>query len=262
MNHRYDGHDRNVSSFRANWMGGILFHALLLFFLLAGTLVAPAVGPLTAQEPEGVPPEGRGFFMLGLHSVAADDLNDQLLGAGYPAFSTSLFTIGGGGMGMLGAFLLGGEGHALIGADKSTADGALRTRLHGGYGMLNVGYDLFPDEARSLYPLLGVGAGSMAVRIDERTMPLFEDVLDEPRRGVEISRVSLLLMVGLGGDRMLEFPGAEDAPGGLAVGLRVGYVVALGQGSWSTGVGDVAGGPDLSPSGPYVRLQIGGRSRP
>lgn len=229
-----------------------------LFLILAS---APTV--LLAQQPDApAPEEGRGFFMMGLHGINVDELNDQLIGAGYPTFSSTMFTLGGGGFGIRGSFLIGGEGHGLLGSDETTADGVFRTRLAGGYGMLNLGYDLFPGEPGSIYPLVGIGAGAMSLRIIEREALQFEDLLENPLRGVEASRVSFLLMFGLGGDYLFVPPGTPEDAGGLAVGVRVGYVAALGQTSWNTEVGDVAGGPKLSPSGAFVRFQIGGGSRP
>lgn len=38
--------------------------------------------------------------------------------------------------------------------------------------------------------------------------------------------------------------------------------VLLGRRSWSSDVGSVAGGPDLSPTGPFIRFQVGAGARP
>lgn len=238
-----------------------------LTLCLVGFLLPPPP-PLAAQAPTPVEgtaaeaPEGRAFLMLGVQRFDVDDLNDQLRATGYPAFSTSVLTVGAGGMGVHGGFLLGGEGHGLLGPEESTADGAFRTRIGGGYGMLTLGRDLFPDHPGSLYPLIGLGAGAMTLRIDERGAPTFDELLEDPRRSVEISRVSFLLMGAVGGDYLLGVGSAGPDGAGVAVGLRIGYVAALGQRSWSSEVGRVAGGPDLSPSGPFLRFQVGGGTPP
>jgi hypothetical protein len=240
--------------------------ALVLF--IAGLIGLWGAAPGTAQErPDrndaaAEAQEGRGFVMLGIQRFDVGGLNDQLRATGFPAFSSSVITLGGGGLGVHGGFLFGVEGHGLLAPEETTADGTFRTRLSGGYGMFNLGRDLFPDGPGSLYPLVGLGAGSMTLRINERGAPTFEGLLEDPRRGVEMSRVSFLLRAALGGDYLLGVGSAGPDGAGVAIGIRVGYMAALGQRSWSSDVGRVAGGPDLSPSGAFLRLQVGGGVAP
>jgi len=239
----------------------------LVLAVLAGLAAPWGATPGVAQETSDrggageAGQEGRGFLMLGFQRMDVDGLNDRLRATGYPSFSSSVITVGGGGMGVHGGFLLGGEGHGILGPEESTADGSLRTRLGGGYGMLTVGRDLFPGRPGSLYPQVGVGAGAMTLRIDERSTPTFEDLLADPRRSVEISRVSFLAMVALGADYLVGEGTAGPDGAGVAVGVRAGYVAALAQRPWSSEVGSVAGGPDLSPSGFFLRVQLGGGAR-
>ncbi|TVP44416.1 MAG: hypothetical protein EA350_11580 [Gemmatimonadales bacterium] len=238
--------------------------ALLIAYLAVPWGAAPAIAQESADRngSAAAPQQERGFVMLGVQRVDVGGLNDRLAATGYPAFPSSVITVGGGGMGVHGGFLIGGEGHGLLGPEESTADGAFRTRLGGGYGMFTVGRDLFPGRPGSLYPQVGVGGGAMTLRIDERSTPTFEDLLENPRRSVEISRVSFLLMGALGGDYLLGVGSAGPDGAGVAVGVRVGYMAALGQRSWSSEVGSVAGGPDLSPTGPFIRFQVGAGARP
>jgi hypothetical protein len=223
----------------------------------------PGVAQTLPDGEEGTrAQEGRGFFMVGVQGFDGDALNDRLRATGYPTFSTSVITVGAGGMGVHGRFLLGGEGHGLLGPEETTADGEFRTRIGGGYGLLTLGRDFFPGRPGSLYPQIGVGAGAMTLRIDERGAPTFDDLLQDPRRGVEVSRVSFLLVGALGGDVLLGVGSAGPDGAGVAVGVRVGYLAAFGQRNWSSEAGQVAGGPDLSPAGPFIRFQVGGGARP
>jgi hypothetical protein len=240
-------------------------HALLALAVGVGAGLGFGIPATAAAQAPGAsdPVEsGRGFFMVGTQRLYVDDLNRSMDAAGYPGFSSSALTLGGGGLGSQGAFLIGGEGHGVLGSDRTTASGDLQTRIGGGYGLFTVGYDLLPDDALSVYPLIGIGAGALSVKIHERGAPLFDDLLENPRRGVEMSRVSFLLMLAVGGDFLVEVPHDGPERGGFAVGLRVGYMASLGQRSWSSDVGNVAGGPDLSPAGPFVRIQIGGGTLP
>ncbi len=237
---------------------------LLASLCLLGLLVPLLAHGQTDPQDEASEsvPEGRGFFMVGAQALGASDLNDELRAAGLPAFSTSALSLGGGGMGLVGPFIAGAEGHAVLGSEKTTQDGVFQSHVRGGFGLLTLGYDLRPDDPLSIYPLLGLGAGSLSIRILERGAPRFEDLLDDPRRGVEMARMSFLFMIALGGDYLFEIPTPGPEEGGVAIGLRAGFIASLGQRSWSSDIGPVAGGPDLSPSGAFIRLQVGGGGRP
>jgi hypothetical protein len=242
---------------------GSLAGTLAFLAMFASGALFPSSGQAQTTNSGAVEeaPEGRGFFMVGLQRLDVGSLNEGLAGAGFPRFSDSALTLGGGGMGVVGPLLLGGEGHGVLGSEESSADGAFQTRLGGGYGMLTVGYDLLPDQPGSLYPMMGFGAGAMSVRIDERGAPSFDDLLMEPRRGVEVSRVSFLMMVALGGDYLFGVGSMGPELAGIALGMRLGYMTSVAQRSWSTEVGSVAGGPDLAPEGPFIRFQVGGGRR-
>jgi len=84
----------------------------------------------------------------------------------------------------------------------------------------------------------------------------FDDVLANPNRGATLVQASLLLQIGVG----IEVRGGRAvARGGSFVGLRAGFVVAPVSGDWVFDEGDdLRGGPSASPSGPYLRIVVGG----
>lgn len=242
--------------------------ALLLGLLFLTT------APLTAQR---VRPEGRGAFQVGFQGTDLGDLNADLTGAGFPSFDDGLITLGGFGLGSAGRFLIGGEGHALLPTEETTADGTFRTRFGGGYGMFNLGYLAYSDDHVDIYPILGVGGGGTTLEIIERSSPTFDDVLDDPARGSRLTTGGFMMSVSVGAD--YRFGPAErerrrwrdrgrdrnddddedDDHGGLFVGLRAGWLWTPGDARWELDeLNEVAGGPNVGPTGLFIRLSVGG----
>jgi len=68
-----------------------------------------------------------------------------------------------------------------------------------------------------------------------------------------------LLNVAVGMDYLISFGQDRDGGrGGFLLGIRAGYMISPFQGDWSMGELEVAGGPDLGLTGPYVRVMFGG----
>ena len=117
--------------------------------------------------------------------------------------------------------MLGGEG---AGFSQDVSSDTLKATLAGGYGFFDVGYLAYSRENFRLFPFFGVGGGALALRIAERgPMPTFSEVLDNPKREVEISAGGMLFQVGLGLDYMLTLKEKEGgvhiwAQGGIHTG--------------------------------------------
>jgi hypothetical protein len=228
------------------------------------TSLALMATPLTAQTG------GRGFFMVGGQELDVAALNETLAANGYPTFHDRMISFGVGGLRSWGRVLLGGEGHALIGGEETTADGSHLSRMGGGYGAVHLGLDLRPSPRVSLYPLLGLGAGGLSLQIMERGTPTFDEVMASPGRTVNMVRGSLLVTAGVGLDyvvapgrpqprpRAARGPRPAQTRGGLAVGVRAGYAEAVMEDRWRTDYGDIAGGPGGAPAGWHLRVAIGG----
>jgi opacity protein-like surface antigen len=227
---------------------------LVLTLLALGTLPAHAQRrrPVVERSDHG----GRGFFMIGAQQLDLDELNERLGDAGHPDFDDVALTLGGGGFFRRGRLILGGEGHGVIGSSETTADGDLRTGLAGGYGLLNLGFAVVEHSGLLVYPLVGVGGGGMSLSIDERSTPSFDDILDDPRRGVRLNQAQFLLSAGVGVDQL--FGGGR---GGIAVGLRAGWTFAPLDSEWSFSRNDVADGPEGGFDGGFIRLSVGGGRR-
>ena len=202
-------------------------------------------------------PSGRGFFMIGVQQMDLAELNDRFDAADYPESDDLFLTLGGGGFMLRDRLVIGGEGHGVIGSSETTGDGAFRTRVGGGFGMIDIGYAVMERRGLLVYPMLGVGMGGMMVSINERSSPDFDDVLDQPRRGVNLVQGQFLLSAGLGIDHVF----ASRGRGGFAVGIRAGWTFTPIEHEWSFGSSDVADGPKAGFTGPYVRVNVGGGRR-
>ncbi len=62
---------------------------------------------------------GAGYFMPGIQILSIGDLNSKLESKQYPKLSTSFTSFGGGGHAIIYNFVVGGEGHGLVGKDAS-----------------------------------------------------------------------------------------------------------------------------------------------
>lgn len=228
---------------------------ILIGLLLAGTAVPGGAQSEGKKEGDAsVVETGAGFFAVGGHEAALDNVNTRLRAAGYPAVSTTLVAVGGGGYGVVAdRFLVGGEGYGLVGPSR-TAGGRTIT-AGGGYGVFTFGYQFRPTPRWRLHPLLGVGGGGVQLKIGSAGAADFDDVLRDPDRSATVTRGSLLVSLGAGAE--YRFLGAPNN-GGLQVGLRAGYVWAPSGAEWELDGESLAGGPDATLSGPYVRIHVGG----
>lgn len=140
--------------------------------IVAAVLLYPSFSQ--AQEADaGTLREGRGYVTVGLGVLDLGSLNDRMGLNGYPAFPDRMLAIGGGGHAIRDRWLLGGEGRALIGRtkDATRANQNDELSLTGGAGFFNLGYLIVKRRELHVYPLLGLGAGGIQMKITERASP-------------------------------------------------------------------------------------------
>lgn len=198
---------------------------------------------------------GEGYFMVGMQKIDVKNLNSLLRVYDYPVLDESYTSIGGGGYGLVNNFVIGGEGHGLIGSEVSNQN--YKVNLTAGYGMFNIGYLLHNDSGLKIFPLVGFGGGGIELRINEKASLDFTDVLSNPKRGSSLSLGGLMLNVGLNGNYVINF-NEEKSFGGILIGLSAGYTYFLKLGNWTLFESDISGGPDIGISGFYLRFNIGG----
>lgn len=133
----------------------------------------------------------RDFIMIGYQALDLDALNARLVGPGLPQSSNNFLTIGVADFRATGPFLVGVEGHYVVGSDEQS--GALETRIGGGQLQLTVGYDAYSTESLSIYPAVGLGGGSFDYEFWERGDLAFDDVLTTPVRLARMNALGVLL---------------------------------------------------------------------
>lgn len=108
-----------------------------------------------------------------------------------------------------------------------------------------------------VYPLIGVGAGGMQYAITPTTSTSFGSILANPGRSARLSSGSMLFALRGGMTYMLS---NRKTPGrGMALGVRVGYVINPFDPSWRESENtSVNGGPKLTSAGPELSISLGG----
>ncbi len=227
-------------------------NSLILRWIFMIILIC-SVSASLAQPKES---EGRGFFMLGWRSVDMDKLNASMQSQEYAELSNSFLSIGGCGYSIMKNWILGGEGHAIEGDEVTTR--GYKVSVAGGYGLLNVGYLIHKKNNLNIYPMLGVGGGAVTLNIVENSTPSFDEMLQDPKRGTQISSAGFMFSVGIGADYLIMKKKNDHEEGGLALGFRAGYSMAPFVGDWIFRDEAISGGPELGITGPYVMFMIGG----
>jgi hypothetical protein len=232
---------------------------VLMVGVAIGAQSVAAQGPIVVERP----PTVKGFFMVGWHGLDLGDLNDRMSVNGFPSSSENVLSLGGGGWVIKNRFLIGGEGHALLGSEETTTDGAFETRLNGGYGQLDLGYRAYSTERLDVYPIIGLGGGTISVDLIERGTPTFDEILADPLTSTKLTADGFLLDLSVAMDVRLTMSDEEDGgQNGLAVGLRAGYTYSPNDWDWKVNNDtDAPGGPEIGVRGAYLRLMFGGWGR-
>ena len=226
--------------------------AMVVNLLFAGISQGQEIASSTKENG------GMGYSMFGKATIGITDLNAKLESKGYSRISDSFFSVGGGGHSISkNKFIMGGEGHILLG--ETATSGNYKNSINITYVFFDMGYVAYSIKDLRIYPLLGVGMGSMNLKIAEKATALsIDDVLENPNREVELSTGGFLLNLAIGIDYLLNFVKDETGRGGMLLGIRVGYTLSPSKGSWTTSDIEISGAPDIGITGPYIRFMIGG----
>ncbi len=225
----------------------------IVIFLLVTILAAWAL----ASDKEG---EGRGFFIVGQHKIDVGDLSTALTNHGYGQVDNNFLSMGGCGLAIIkDRLVIGGEGHGLFG-DEHSSNG-YNVSFMGAYGMFNIGIVAWKKGPFQLYPLFGLGGGGFNLKIVEQQGAPFEEMLRQPKRGMELDTGGLIMGAALGADYLVNLSNNPDEIGGIALGIRVGYNYSTIIGKWTFEDKEISGGPEIGITGPYLQFMIGGGGR-
>jgi hypothetical protein len=226
--------------------------------LLALSLNAGMAQPAEAQAALLGP--GSAYISGGTSRVATGQLNDRLAAGGYPGLGRTAYTLGVGGYRTLSSgVMLGFEGHGFaVGQEEHDGNDV---GVSGGFATLAIGYAVELSPHTRVYPRIGIGAGGLALEIeDEDDAVDFDEVLANPTpvpldRDPLLSRDGMVIDVG-GGAELL-----SGRRSGLLLGVRFGYLLAPWNSDWDSYERDVIDAPEASIAGPYIRLTVGGAWR-
>ena len=138
---------------------------------------------------------------------------------------------------------------------RNADDDSVQARLSAATGHIRAGFDFVKSDNVALFPYAGYDGGMVMLNIIH-TPQSFDDVTaGESPRETKIRQRTTGVDAGLGFDYVFH----PDRKRSLSLGVRAGYIWDFSEkADWSTGrMVDVAGGPDISYTGPYASLVVG-----
>lgn len=189
---------------------------------------------------------GVGYFDVGVNFLNFEKLNKVLSEKNRAEFKNVLFATGGGGFAILRNFMIGGEGFGFIAQKQDKGD--YRSVLLGGAGFFKVGYIVYQTKNLLIYPMIGLGGGSLDLKTFERKISDFEGGISNP--SVFNANFSAFIVDISGGVAFIPRP--------WMLGFRVGYLFSPIVSDWKEG-GEIElrGSPKQEINGFYVKILIG-----
>ena len=231
----------------------------VMVLVVIAAVISFAASSLGQEEAPAVKERGgMGYSVFGFSTIDISNLNTKLESKGYTALPESYFCVGGGGHSIINKrWIIGGEAYSLLGDESTGADFKASTYIFQGFA--NFGYIIFSKKGLSVYPLLGLGGGSMKLTLSEKGASYsFDDVLTDPKRGATLTAGGFLINLALGLDYYLKLGENEEGHGGFLLGLRAGYTLAPSKGGWGMNDVELSGSPEIAMTGPFVRIILGG----
>lgn len=201
---------------------------------------------------------GKVYYQPGFSFLNTGPLNQTLEGNGFGAYSPFFIAQGGGAHLVLDKILIGASGFGLNGFTATSTQGN-SLQISGGYGLFNLGYLIWSEGGFSLYPMLGIGSGSVKINSNQPLNTLLGLSTSNQVSTLESSQV--VLDFGLGADYLVDFNADPEHQSGVLVGLRLGYTLIPSPAQWVAN-GQAVGGrlPELNTQGFYLGLTLGAGS--
>ena len=217
------------------------------FFLPAAPLFADEIDSYTF-----------GGFTVGTQWLDISDLNTGLSANGFETFKDPVSSWGFESYYVLnGRFVFGGELQYF--RDK-TSNTTYDQKLNGYWGFLNFGYKVIGKSTNGfhVYPLVGLGASRMGLRLTESVDLDFTDVLADPTRESSLRKWDFLGQTALGVDYAFGSKWSSDGGGGgFLLGVRAGYQFSFTDSKWKMHEMDIHGDPKAGMSGFFIRVVVG-----
>ncbi|TBR21329.1 MAG: hypothetical protein EPO63_08775 [Candidatus Nitrosotenuis sp.] len=196
------------------------------------------------------------YLMLGNNSLNLDSLNSRLSANGYSTIEKNFVMFGVGGHAVMDDWICGGEFHWMN--QQKTSSGAYDLYVNGGYFLINGGYVVRRSDSYMIYPMAGIGLGTLSLNIQSTAAPTFDEALANPKSGTQLTHTSVVFNVAVAADGLspvIHAGGSLHMP--FTFGFRAGYLFSTPVGGWQSMEGNANGGPDLSFSGPYLQVIVG-----
>ena len=205
------------------------------------------------------------FFLATGGSVAyTGDLNARLDTSNYFAVSNDAISYGGGVRMGWGRMILGGEFAVTTFGEEGDPVSGRNSLLRSRFALGQIGYAWWAGRHLNIYPMLGVGAGTMVLTLSDRNGggsppagvdPRFTDIALHPNFSSKLDATYLLFEPAIGADWLVLRSLGDRF--GLTFGARIGRKIAPNRAAWKFEGRKVIGGPDVGPDGAWLRLTAG-----
>jgi opacity protein-like surface antigen len=126
--------------------------------------------------------------------------------------------------------------------------------------LLQFGYAVVNTKKFKLYPIIGVGAGRVALQVQSQNAVSITQLNSQYYTGTEsnIFKYNASFDAGIGADFFLKAPkSTEEKEYGAILGVRIGYTQGIGIGNWGYDAGTLTDNPSYNPSTIYIKANIG-----
>lgn len=201
--------------------------------------------------------QGYTYGLAGYHQINISNLNSKLSQYNYSEFPNDFYSLGLGHHKIYKHFVLETEGHYLRGRKVSNENYNQYLMANWIYLDINIGYILIKKNNINIFPYTGVGIANIDFSIYEKPSNNFDSLLNNPGKGLHISKTELLINFGIGFDYFINLSNNANKNYGLIFGLRSGYLYSPYSLNWEFIGLKIEDGPYSSLSGPFIKLLIG-----
>ncbi len=203
---------------------------------------------------------GLAFVSLGTHNINLEEFDTALASSSlpYPPLETSMYTFGAGGVIIIKDWIISAEGSGLLANSKTFGD--YNSKLSGGYVTLNTGFLLAKSRSFMIYPLVGIGGGSINYKIyQEPDDMIFADVLENPSTETSLNNKSIYMNLAMSLHYNIHTFRDDRDSGNFFIGAKAGYKATIKSFDWyiqgtST---KLAEGPITGLDGYYIEFVFG-----
>jgi len=211
---------------------------------------------MTLSAAKNIPGmKGKLGATAGSGALDLSDLNMRLSSYGYPTLPQWYFTLGG--IYQLSDGRVIGEVEYIRYINNSVTYNNYIATAGGWCSWVNIGYALINLPFLQIYPIAGIGGGTLSVKVTEDfSSSGFNNILSQTNKIVELEKATYTAFVGGGVDFVIDM--GSDSPVDLLLGVRAGYVFDLsGSSGWASQGVALPGGPSSGFSGALIRVFIG-----